>query len=121
MTASNLVVRGFIECQEAYASLRLPTRVVGCSLPAELMAPQDSFRASPFSLRAEKPIQQTVPVASFTWLSSFCVAFPTNPMAFQLARRLGRRLFASLLRPSLPARISLSILSSPGPTRLIPS
>ncbi|KIJ98012.1 hypothetical protein K443DRAFT_681054 [Laccaria amethystina LaAM-08-1] len=57
MTASNLVVRGFIECQEAYASLRLPTRAAGCPLPAELMAPQDSYRASPVSIRIKKPFQ----------------------------------------------------------------
>ena len=36
MTASD-----FIECQEAYASLRLPTLAAGYPLPAELTAPQD--------------------------------------------------------------------------------
>ena len=75
MIASNLVVRCFIKCQEAYTSLCLPTWEVGCPLPMELKAPQDSFHASPVSLRAEKLFQQTVLLwllpgfLCFAWLS----------------------------------------------------
>ena len=117
MTASDLMVRRFmIKCQEAYANLRLPTRAAGSPLPAESTASQDSFFRFPSFLKSGG----TLPVGCTR--RELYPAFSTNLMAFQFAKRLGRRVYllVSSAQPLLLAFLS-RFPPPPGPTPIIPS